>query len=318
MSLTDNATVFMSKSRPFRVFVRVLKIAISIWLIGYVLSSVLTGLYLLGALHTFDPRITPAGYGVADYEEVRLPSRDPSLMLAGWYLPNASSQRAVVLVHGKDASRTQEMQGQFTEFAAALHRRGFAILMIELRGHGQSDYGPLTFGQRERLDVLGAVDWLHARGFAAGRIGVLGVSMGAASALGAFADDEIGLIGAVVSDCSYADFDAMVHFQWSRITGLPGSLAWPGIALAQWMNKTDFRASRPIDDLARIAAAHKLVLLIHGSNDLLVPVREGRTLHEVYPAATYWEVAGAQHGASYRQQPKEYVERVAAFFASML
>ena len=141
----------MSKSRPFRVFVRVLKIAISIWLIGYVLSSVLTGLYLLGALHTFDPRITPAGYGVADYEEVRLPSRDPSLMLAGWYLPNASSQRAVVLVHGKDASRTQEMQGQFTEFAAALHRRGFAILMIELRGHGQSDYGPLTFGQRERL-----------------------------------------------------------------------------------------------------------------------------------------------------------------------
>lgn len=303
--------------RPAR---KVITIAVCVWLIGYLLASALTGLYLMGALHTFDPRITPAGYGVSDYRDVRIASRDRPLMLAGWYLPSDSGRldRAVVLVHGKDASRTQEMQGQFTEFAAALHRRGFAILMIELRGHGQSDYGPLTFGVRERLDVLGAVDWLHTQGFGAGHIGVLGVSMGAASSLGAFANDDAGLIGAAVSDCGFADFDAMVRFQWSRITRLPGTFAAPGIALAQAVSGADLRQARPIDDVARLAAAHKPVLFIHGTRDALVPVQEGRALHAAYPSADYWEVDEAQHGASYRQQPKAYVERVAAFFAAHL
>ncbi len=316
----------MNKVRLTRLIRKIITIAICIWLIGYSLASALTGLYLMGSLKTFDPRINPAGYGVADYGDVRIASRDHPLMLAGWYLPNAqqnnknitAQSRAVVLVHGKDASRTQEMQGHFTEFAAALHRRGFAILMIELRGHGQSDYGPLTFGVRERLDVLGAVDWLHAKGFAAGRIGVLGVSMGAASSLGAFADDDAGLIGAVVSDCSFANFDALVHGQWTKATGLAGAFAGPGIALAQWVSGADFRQARPLDDVGRIAAAHKPVLFIQGTRDILVPVQEGRALHAADPASDYWEVADAPHGASYRQQPVAYVERVAAFFAAHL
>lgn len=322
----------MKTAQLTRLVRKVITIAVCVWLMAYVLASALTGLYLMGALQTFDPRITPAGYGVREYTDVRIPSRDRPLTLAGWYLPSpggvTAQSQAVVLVHGKDASRTQEMQGHFVEFAAALHRHGFAIVMVELRGHGQSDYGPLTFGVRERLDVLGAVDWLRAQGFAAGRIGVLGVSMGAASSLGAFADDEAGLIGAVVADCSFADFDAMVRFQWSRVTGLPGSFASPGIALAQSVSGADFRMARPVDDVVRITAAqqtaaqqtaaHKPVLFIHGAQDVLVPVQESRTLHAAYPASEYWEVADAQHGASYRQQPKAYVERVAAFFAAHL
>jgi dipeptidyl aminopeptidase/acylaminoacyl peptidase len=52
--------------------------------------------------------------------------------------------------------------------------------MIDLRGHGGSSTARLTYGARESQDVLGAVDWLRARGH--GRIGVLGASMGAAPA----------------------------------------------------------------------------------------------------------------------------------------
>ncbi len=302
---------------------RIISVVLIACVVVYGLANALTGLYLMGALRTFNPKITPAQYGITDYQDVRIASRDKPLMLAGWYLPNHAAHNGVLLVHGKDASRTQEMQGRFTEFAAALHKRGFAVLMIELRGHGQSDYGPLTFGVREKLDVLGAVDWLHEQaGFAAGHIGILGVSMGAASSLGALAVDldqgHDHLIGAVVADCSFAEFEPMVRFQWTRVTQLSGSLAWPGLQLARAVTGADFAAARPIDDIVQIARAHKPVLLIHGTRDMLVPVEESRKLHAADSEAEYWEVEGAQHGGSYRHNPAAYVERVAQFFQTAL
>jgi alpha/beta superfamily hydrolase len=59
-----------------------------------------------------------------------------------------------------------------------------------LRGHGQSADAPFTFGIYERRDVEGAIDWLKSQGFESGKIGVLGVSMGAASVIGAAAGDR--------------------------------------------------------------------------------------------------------------------------------
>ena len=93
------------------------------------------------------------------------------MQLAAWYVPSDSSRRAVVLVHGKDGSRTADFNGGFMDLAAALHKRGLAVLMIDLRGHGQSDDAHFSFGINERRDIEGAVDWLMARQFPPGSMG---------------------------------------------------------------------------------------------------------------------------------------------------
>ena len=134
--------------------------------------------------------------------------------IAGWFIPSGRSRRVIVLVHGKDANRTRELDrdlsddvpGEFPDLAVGLSRRGFAVLMIDLRGHGQSGHARFGFGHTERRDVRGAVDWLVARGFCPGRIGVLGISMGAAAGIGAASEDD--RIGAFVADSSFAELDA--------------------------------------------------------------------------------------------------------------
>jgi pimeloyl-ACP methyl ester carboxylesterase len=292
---------------------RIIRVVLLVWLMGYALATGLATTYLSRSLQTFDPQKTPDDYGVA-YQAVRIPSREAGIELAAWFLPNPKSTKAVLLVHGKDASRTSELQGGFVEFAAALHRRGFNILMIDLRGHGESTPAPVSFGLRERYDVLGAADWLKAHGFGHDSIGVLGVSLGGASSMGAMAESDD--IAALVTDCSFADFAPMARAIWSQVTGLPQSFLAPALWLRERAGGLSIDLVKPVEDMPKLVG--RPVLIIHGTNDILVPVVQGRMLHAANPTAEYWEVEGASHGGSYRQNPRAYVERVAKFFGARL
>ena len=169
---------------------------------------------------------TPGTLGVA-FEDVRFTAHGDGTEIAGWFIPSVRSRRAVVLVHGKDANRTRELDkdlgddipGEFPDLAVALSRNGFSVLMIDLRGHGQSGRARFGFGRTERLDVRGAVDRLVARGFRPGRIGVLGISMGAATGIGATSEDD--RIGALVADSSFAELASLVETHWTSVTHLP-------------------------------------------------------------------------------------------------
>lgn len=256
---------------------------------------------------------TPATYG-ARFEEVRFPARGGDVAIAAWYLPHPNSSRAVILVHGKDSSRSTEFQGRFSEFATRLWEREFAVLMIDLRGHGASGDARLSFGLAERRDILGAVDWLMAQGFRAGSIGVLGVSMGAASAIGAAAEDPA--IGALVADCSYAEIEPLMRRHWAQASGLPGIFLPSTLFMGRFVVGTDVTAARPVTEIDDIAP--RPVLIIHGNADAFTPVEHGRALAAAAPTAEYWEVPGAGHGRSYSVDPQRYVERVATFFAQHL
>lgn len=252
---------------------------------------------------------TPATFG-ARFEEVRFPARGGDVEIAAWYLPQPDASRAVILVHGKDSSRSTEFQGRFSEFAARLHERGFPVLMIDLRGHGASGDARFSFGLAERRDILGAVDWLMAQGFRAGSIGVLGVSMGAASAIGAAAEDPA--IGALVADCSYAEIAPLMQRHWSTASGLPDIFLPSTLFMGRFVLGMDLTTAQPVTEIDDIAP--RPVLIIHGSADAFTPVEHGRALAAAAPDAEYWEVPGAGHARSYETDPQQYVDRVASFF----
>jgi pimeloyl-ACP methyl ester carboxylesterase len=215
----------------------------------------------------------------------------------------------VVIVHGKDSSRSAEFDGCFVDLGAALQRGGFNVLMIDLRGHGQSGNGRYSFGLNERRDIQGAVDWLSAKGLKPGSIGVLGVSFGAASAIGAMAEDR--RIGALVIDSGFADFRLLLEKHWSEQTGLPHLLLPPMLLMSRLL-VPDLCTARPIGEIGRIAS--RAVLLIHSEDDQLVPVEHFEQLKAAAPFADTWLVSGVEHARIFNANPEAYSNRVISFF----
>lgn len=244
------------------------------------------------------------------YQEVTFPSREDTISIAAWFLPNTESTRAIIFVHGKDQCRSCEFSGRSLEVGAALQRRGFNVVMLDLRGHGKSGDARFTFAIRERRDVQGAVDWLREQGFAPGTIGVLGVSLGAASAIGAATEEPA--IGAVVSDSAYADFKEVLVRVFPGESGLPGFMLPPTLLATRVLVGEDIASSRPVDEMAAIAP--RPVLLIHAEGDTFIPVTHVHQLHAAMPEAELWVVPATEHAKTYNYDPEEYVERVSSFF----
>lgn len=261
----------------------------------------------------FDAADNPGQFSLA-YEEVRFPSRGGDVQIAGWNIPRAGSTRVVVLVHGKDQSRSEEFNREFPNLGAALQKSGFNVLMLDMRGHGQSGEARYSFGLNERRDIEGAVDWLASKGYASGRIGVLGVSLGAASAVGAAAEEP--RIGALVTDSGFAEWCPVLQKNWNAQTGLPDLLLPSVLMMNRAMLGFDQCDARPVSEIGRISP--RPILLIHSTDDQLVPVSNVYALKAAAPGAETWVVSGPEHARIYNADPAAYIKRVSDFFDKSL
>jgi alpha-beta hydrolase superfamily lysophospholipase len=259
-----------------------------------------------------DASVTPAAFG-ATYADVAFAAAD-GVELAAWHLPVPGSDAGVVLVHGRNSSRTREFGGRFPELAATLQANGYHVVLLDLRGHGASADARYTFGRAERLDVQAAVGFLVEQGVPVGNVGVLGVSMGAASATGAVAGDP--RVGALWADAGYAEIASIIEAEWPSASGLP-TVFWHAARLAHRVRfGFDLAASRPADELPLVAP--RPIQLVHGTGDLLIPYDHALRLRAAEPSAALWTLEGVGHADAYEAEPEEYARRVVEFFDAAL
>ena len=253
-----------------------------------------------------DPELPASGPPTIAYQDVEFPARGEALNLVGWYLPRDGASKAVVLVHGRDANRRTAMVGTFVELAEALNQAGYAVLLFDLRGHGESGGETrYTFGVTERRDVLGAVDWLLQQGFAPGSIAVLGTSMGGASATGATAAEPA--IGALILDSTLSDLKPLIQQKFVEESGLP---LWfvPGVMLmTRILYGYDLAGVRPVDELPSVAP--RPVLIIHCTEDEMVPLEQGEALAESVPGAQAWYTGDCKHAEIHRIEIVDWMPR---------
>jgi len=134
---------------------------------------------------------TPAGYGLG-YQDVVFRTAD-AVRLSAWYIPSRNGA-AAVLLPGAGSTRTS-LLGQ----AAVLARHGYGALLVDTRGHGRSGGHAMDFGWWGNRDLAAAVSFLGRQsGVRAGKIAVLGESMGGEQALAAAGSDS--RIRAVVAE----------------------------------------------------------------------------------------------------------------------
>jgi dipeptidyl aminopeptidase/acylaminoacyl peptidase len=280
---------------------------LSVGLAGYLGVSAIAGDKLSTAKRIFDPqKITVFD---SKPEEVSFQTSDDKT-IAGWYIKSQKTDKVLILVHGLNSSRTFEFAGKFSEFGAEMNRQGFSILMIDLRGHGQSADSRLTFGITERRDIIAAVNWLKQKGFKPQKIGVFGVSMGSASVIGAAADNTD--IAAIVTDSGYAEVYPIMQKHWQSASGLPEIFLPATMMFGHFLTGHDPTSSKPVQEISRIAP--RPVLIIHSKIDPYTPVENAYKLKEAYPKAEYWETNAKEHPESYNTDPKLYVEKVSDFF----
>lgn len=246
----------------------------------------------------------PADLG-AEAVTVPVPARAP---LGGWYVDAPAGAPAVVLLHGHTDTRRQ-MLGR----ARFLVDAGYAVLLIDLPGHGESAAERVTFGLHERHAASAAVDYVRRRRPQTD-VGVLGVSLGAASAAmaGPFLEAD-----ALVLDQSFATFEDAVRDRAQRFLG-PLS----GPAEAALVGQIRVQLGVPPDSLRPVAAlarSSQPTLVIGGTDDAYAPPADTRALFEAAPEPkALWMVEGAQHEDLLEREPEAYPQRVLGFFGRHL
>ena len=278
---------------------------------------------------------TPAAFEVPDaYEldtrpwampapvEVTLPSRDPGIDVAAWWLPAASGPNgepapAVIVVHGFTACRRDHA---VLLPAGMLHRNGFSVLLIDLRDHGDStrEDGRFAGGTDEHRDVLGAWDWLRTeQDLAPSSIGLLGISLGAATVLLAAGQEPA--VAAVWEDSSYADLGTAIDAELGR-SGYPTFLAPGGVFVARAISGDDLVSYSPLDAVGRLDG--RPLFITHGTNDTRLSVAYGRRLEAAARdeggVVETWYVDGAEHAEAMVTDPAGYERRLIGFFRESL
>jgi uncharacterized protein len=260
------------------------------------------------------PAVSPDA--VEGLVHIELPSRGARAhRVSAWYLPARSPRGAVVVTHGIGMDKSFSFEPAQVALVRQLVDSGLSVLAIDLRGHGESDASRLSYGLHERLDVLGAVDWLLRRGYAPGTIGLLGASMGAVASIAAAAEEPA--VAAVVADSAFADFGVMLWRNFLRRTPMRiGRALLPGTMLAgRWLLGAYMHRFSPVALARRLRG--RPVLLVHAEGDRMVPADHCAWLAEA-ARATHWITPGGSHLSSFADQPDAYRERVFAFFDTHL
>jgi fermentation-respiration switch protein FrsA (DUF1100 family) len=255
----------------------------------------------------------PSVKGLA-YEDVAFPSMDKDLTLRGWFLPGNATYPAIIMVHGNGYNRDDPTIGTL-DIAAQLVESGYSVLMFDLRGYGESDGSRVGGGYLEKRDLEGAVAYVKSRGF--DRVGVIGFSLGAVTALLAAAEDQD--INAVVSDSSFADLNDIMKPEFEKRThGAPLIFLRPILFMIKVLYGVDFAAIRPVAVVSEISP--RPILFIHGSLDATIPVSHASRLFEAAqnPQDELWIVPEAGHTQAYKMRPAEYMQKVTDFFGAAL
>jgi dienelactone hydrolase len=244
---------------------------------------------------------TPASYRLG-YQDVTFRTAD-GVRLSAWYIPPRNGA-AVVLLPGAGSTRAAVL-GQ----AAVLARHGYGALLVDTRGHGRSGGHAMDFGWWGTRDLAAAVSFLGRQpGVRAGRIAVLGESMGGEQALAAAGSDP--RIRAVVAEG--ATGQQLADHGW-----LPRGVAGTLQRGMEWVMYTAAGlisgAPRPMSIPDAIRAAGRPMLIIAGGTVADEPAA-ARWFQAASPATVQvWVVPQAGHTRGLATAPRAWEAHVIGF-----
>jgi uncharacterized protein len=222
------------------------------------------------------------------------------LRLRGWYVPSRNGA-AVAVMHGTGSNRVG-----VADHARLLARHGYGVLIFDFHGHGDSDGRSTSLPARLQEDADAALAYLRRRpDVRAGRIGVIGVSLGGEVAIHAAARDAEwravvleGVQGGSPADMQASDPDPATFAALTALYGLGRVLGGSGPP-----------APNP-EQIERIAPRPLLLLSAGRGTEARANADYKR---RGGPTTELWNLAAAPHAAALRTDPAGYERRVIGF-----
>lgn len=213
----------------------------------------------------------PGGSVVPEMVAVRIEAPDGMRPLAWWAPPSDRTRPVVVYFHGNGgtvASRATR--------ARLLLDAGYGVLLAGYRYNAGAGGEPSEAGLI--ADGRAAVEFVRAQGFPPERMVLYGESLGTGVAVAIAAERDVAAVILAMPYTSIADV-AQEHYWYFPV---------------RWLVKDRF------DSLSRIAKVRSPLLVLHGEDDTLIPVKVAQQLFKAAPGPKEGHfIPGGRHGNLY-------------------
>ena len=270
------------------------------------IRKLLSGTYKAGEV--VDP-YRPKNFSIPDPIKVEFEGEKQTTLRGRFW--KGSSDKAIIVVHGIDGPSIEMLP-----HVSYLYLAGYSVLIYDNRGRGDSDGGFSTLGFLEWRDVLCAVDWVRDQsGISAAKIGLHGLSLGAACVIMAAAEDEE--VKGVLAESPFVSMPIMLTHVANKMTRIPKFLIGRLIEiLLDWSLEAKLRLVEPHTAVKNIAP--RPIYIVDAEEDQLFPVDTSQTVYEAAEQPKrFWKVHGAAHANCWHVMPEEYEQRALDFWADV-
>lgn len=222
------------------------------------------------------------------------------LTLSARYYQGDPSKPLFICFHGYHGSALRD----YSAIGLFLIREGFSVILVDERAHWRSQGHTLTFGIRERYDVLSWVEYAGKRFGDDHPVYLHGISMGGGTVLMASGLSLPQNVRGIIADCPFNDAEEIIRHV-CRLVKLNPDLCWPAVKLSSLLygrfniNKTTAAKE--------VKKTEKPILIIHGGGDDFVPGSMSEDVRKANPAMIERHViADAGHGLSCYYDPEQY------------
>ncbi len=245
------------------------------------------------------------------YECVQIRSFD-GLKLAGRYYHSRDGAPLAILCHGYRGTPSRDFCGG----ADICFNMGLNVLLIEERAHCSSEGHTITFGVKERYDVLSWADYAVDRFGPDLKILLVGISMGGGTVLMASGLKLPSNVCGIIADCPFTSPGEIIT-EFGRARGIPMKIGYPLAALAAIVFG-QFSLTGA-DAVEAVRKARIPILILHGEADGLVPCEMSGTIADANPVMVKrYTFPGADHGLSYVIDRQRYTQLVQDFCMTAL
>lgn len=241
-------------------------------------------------------------------EDLWITSRDKLRMHAKYYRTE-NPKRIILCAHGYRATGLGDFASQMRWLL-----RDSDILLIDERACGESEGKYITFGAKEKQDIILWTQELANRNSAGLPVYLYGISLGASSVLMASVLEKNVKLSGVIADCGYSSMAKIVcelSKKWFKLPGYP--LIW--FISLYCVLLGHFRMGEA-DVAGTLKKATVPVLLVHGmDDDFVVPSHSETNYNACASKKRLLKIDHAWHALAYLEDTKTYQNAMTQFFA---